>query len=138
MTVVREIMTSDPRCIGSDDTLQKAAQYMAEDGVGGLPICGQDGHLKGMLTDRDIVVRGLAEGKRLSDPAGSLNQGEAVTIGADDTIAELMETMAQHGVKRLPVIDGTRLVGIVTVSDVARTIPQQDAGDLVSALSSGN
>lgn len=135
MTAVREIMTSNPRCVDTDDTLQMAAQYMASDGVGGLPICGPDGQLKGMVTDRDIVVRGLAQGRHLADSAGSLNQGEAVTVGADDTIEELLETMTQHQVKRVPVIDGTRLVGIVTVSDAARSLPQPDVAKLVNALS---
>ncbi|QVQ54919.1 CBS domain-containing protein [Spiractinospora alimapuensis] len=128
-------MTSAPRCIDTDDTLQKAAQYMASDGVGSLPICGPDGELKGVLTDRDIVVRGVAQGKRLSDPAGSLNQGVAVTVDADDTVDELVHTMAEHQVKRVPVVDEARLVGIVSVADVARSEPRQNVGDLVNALS---
>ncbi|WP_026116033.1 CBS domain-containing protein [Nocardiopsis kunsanensis] len=134
-TTVREIMTPDPRCVGTDDSLQKAAELMAGDRVGALPICGQDGRLKGMVTDRDLVVRGLAAGKRLSDPAGSLNQGEAVTVGADDSVDEAMRTMLDKEVKRLPVIDGTTLVGMVTTGDVARALPNPAVGDLVEALS---
>lgn len=134
-TTVREIMTSDPRCVGTDDSLQKAAELMASDQVGALPICGQDGRLKGMVTDRDLVVRGLAAGKRLSDTAGNLNQGEAVTVGADDSVDEAMRTMLDKEVKRLPVIDGTTLVGMVTTGDLARALPNPAVGDLVEALS---
>ncbi|WP_026129073.1 CBS domain-containing protein [Nocardiopsis prasina] len=134
-TTVREVMTPDPRCIGTDDSLQKAADLMAADQVGALPICGQDGRLKGVLTDRDIVVRGLAGGKRLADPAGGLNQGQAATVGADDPVDEAMSTMLEHGVKRLPVIDGVTLVGIVTTADIARALPNPETGDLVEALS---
>ncbi|GAB3498009.1 CBS domain-containing protein [Nocardiopsis coralliicola] len=135
-TTAREIMTADPRCIGTDDTLAKAAEFMARDGVGALPVCGQDGKLKGLITDRDITVRAVAEGK---DPAtataGGLNQGEAVTIGADDPVETLFQTLVRHRVKRLPVIDGSTLVGIVAMSDVARVLPEPDTGDLVAALS---
>lgn len=134
---VREVMTPEPRCIGTDDSLQKAAELMAADGVGALPICGQDGKLKGVLTDRDIVVRGLARGKNWDDPAGDLTQAEAVTVGADDPIDEVLNTMTAHEVKRLPVIDGTTLVGMVTTADVARALPNPVAGDLVRALSVG-
>ncbi|WP_017609460.1 CBS domain-containing protein [Nocardiopsis xinjiangensis] len=136
-TKVREIMTPDPRCVGTDDSLQKAADLMAADRVGALPICGQDGRLKGVLTDRDIVVRGLAAGKRLDETAGELNQGEAATVGADDSVDEAMATMVEKHVKRLPVIDGTTLVGMVTTGDVARALPDPDVGDLIEALSVG-
>lgn len=134
-TTVREIMTSDPRCVGTDDSLQKAAELMAGDQVGALPICGQDGRLKGVLTDRDIVVEGLASGKQLSDNAAALEQGEAVTVGADDSVDEAMATMVEKRVKRLPVIDGSTLVGMVTTGDVARALPDPDVGDLIEALS---
>jgi CBS domain-containing protein len=117
-------------------TVREAAQLMADKGVGALPICGEDNRLKGMLTDRDIVVKVLAEGK---DPrsvtAGELAQGEAVTIGADDEATEIMTTMSQHKVRRLPVIDGHTLVGIISQADVARALPEPQVGDLVEALS---
>jgi CBS domain-containing protein len=109
---------------------------MAERNVGALPICGEDNRLKGMLTDRDIVVRVLAEGK---DPralhVGELAQGEAVTIGADDDAEEIMRTMANHRARRLPVIDRHQLVGIVAQADVARAFPNPKTGELVEALS---
>ena len=84
MTTAREIMTADPVCVRSSDSVREAASQMAQLHIGSVPICGEDNRLKGMLTDRDIVVKVLAEGK---DPqavhAGELAQGEAITIGAD-------------------------------------------------------
>ncbi|MGC5018805.1 CBS domain-containing protein [Micromonospora sp. DT47] len=136
MPTARDIMTSDVTCVREQDDLRAAARRMAELGVGSLPICGDDNRLKGMLTDRDIVVKVLAEGR---DPAnvtaGELAQGKAVTIGADDDAAEILRTMGQHKVRRLPVIDGHELVGIVAVADVARSLPERPVGDLIEAIS---
>ncbi|KOU32273.1 histidine kinase [Streptomyces sp. WM6373] len=130
-------MTPDATCIGADDSILDAAKKMTDLGVGALPICGNDQRLKGMLTDRDIVVKVLGAGK---DPAtctaGEFAQGEAVTIGADDDAAEIMRTMAEHKVRRLPVIDGHTLVGVVAQADVARSLPDPQVGELLEALSS--
>ena len=137
MPTAREIMTPDVTCVGEQENIVAAARKMAELGVGALPICGQDNRLKGMLTDRDIVVKVLARG---GDPntvtAGALAEGKPVTIGADDDAAEILQTMAQHQVRRLPVIDGHSLVGIVAVADVARALPDRPVGDLIDAISS--
>lgn len=136
MTTAREIMTSDAACVRSTESVNDAAQRMAELGVGALPICGEDDRLQGMITDRDIVVEVLAAGK---DPrevqVGDLAQGEAITIGADDDAAELLRTMIEHKVRRLPVIDGHNLVGIVALADVARSLEDPDTGMLLDALS---
>ncbi|GAA3478157.1 CBS domain-containing protein [Streptomyces yanii] len=138
MTTARDIMTPDAECIGANESALLAAHKMAELGVGALPICGADERLKGVLTDRDIVVKVLAADK---DPAqikaGELAQGEAVTIGADDDASEILHTMSEHKVRRLPVIDGHTLVGMVSQADVARALPDPDVGDLLEALSTG-
>src|SRR5919202_6201309 len=100
--------------------------------VGALPICGNDDRLKGMITDRDIVVKCIADG---GDPssvtAGSLAEGKPVTIGADDDLDELVRTMSQHKVRRLPVIDGHRLIGVISQADVAKALPPEKVGDLL-------
>jgi CBS domain-containing protein len=136
MATAREIMTPDVTCIRASETVRDAAERMAELSVGSLPICGEDDRLKGMLTDRDIVVKVVAQGK---DPrsvhVSELAQGEVVTIGADDSAEEIMRTMTEHKVRRLPVIDGHELVGIVAQADVARALDDPNVGDLVSALS---
>src|SRR3954452_21785872 len=133
----REVMTGGADCIGEDDSVLDAAKRLAELDVGAMPICGNDNRLKGMLTDRDIVVKVLAQGK---DPgstrAGELGEGKPVTIGADDSVKEALQTMKAHKVRRLPVIDGHDLVGIVSQADLARNLDEEDVGDLVEAISS--
>lgn len=137
MTTAREIMTPGAECVGVNDTLVDAARRMRELDVGALPICGDDDRLKGMITDRDIVVRVIAEGQDPgSKTVGDLADGKPVTIGADDSVEEALATMSKHGVRRLPVIDGHTLVGIVSQADVARNLPEDRVGDLVEAISS--
>ena len=136
MPTAREIMTPDVTCVGEKETLADAARKMADLGVGALPICGEDNRLKGMLTDRDIVVKALAKGRTPGDsPAGEFAEGKPVTIGADDDANEILRTMGQYKVRRLPVIDGHQLVGIVAVADVARALPDRPVGDLIDAIS---
>ena len=137
MTTARDIMTGNADCVSVNDTLADAAKKLRDLDVGAMPICGDDNRLKGMLTDRDIVVKGVAEGRdpsatRVSDFA----EGKPVTIGADDTVEETLRTMKEHGVRRLPVIDGHDLIGIVSQADVARNLPDDKIGDLVEAISS--
>ena len=134
----RDIMTPDCRCVGENESVLDAARQLAELGVGAMPICGEDNRLKGMLTDRDIVVKVLAQGKDPSSvKAGELGQGDGktVTIGADDSIDEALRTMTEHKVRRLPVIDDQRCVGIISQADVATHIDEEKVGDLVEAIS---
>ena len=137
MATARDLMTAGAECVGENDDLVTAAKKLRDLDVGALPICGEDQRLKGMLTDRDIVVRVVAEGR---DPAsvraGDLAQGKPVTIGADDPVEEILRTMKQHQVRRLPVIDGHDLIGMVSQGDVARNLPEEKVGDLVEAISS--
>ena len=133
----RDIMTADCQCVGENDTVIDAAKRLAELDVGAMPICGDDDRLKGMLTDRDIVVKVLAQGKDpASTRAGDLaDQGEVVTIGADDSVQEALRTMTEHKVRRLPVIDGRRCVGIISQADIATNLDEEQVGDLVEAIS---
>ncbi|WP_157244952.1 CBS domain-containing protein [Nonomuraea typhae] len=135
MPTARDIMTPHAECVNSDESLAVAAEKMARLDVGALPICGPDNRLKGMLTDRDIVIKALAKGK---DPksctAGEFAQGKPVTIGADDDAREILRTMASHKVRRLPVIDGHDLVGMVALADVTKTMPDAPISDLLDAL----
>ena len=132
----REVMSDDCTCIGENDTVLDAAKRLAELDVGSMPICGEDDRLKGMLTDRDIAIKVLAEDKDPSSTkAGELGEGKPVTIGADDSVDEALRTMAQHKVRRLPVIDGHELIGIVSQADLARNIDEEKVGDLVEAIS---
>ncbi|WP_129656972.1 CBS domain-containing protein [Rothia halotolerans] len=138
MTTAREIMTAGAQCVGESDSLVEAARLLRDLQVGAVPVCGEDDRLKGMVTDRDIVVRCLAEG---GDPgsvtAGELADGKPVTIGADDSVEEAIATMSKNQVRRLPVIDGHDLVGMLSQADVARNYPEDRAGELLEFLSGG-
>ncbi|GGQ82320.1 CBS domain-containing protein [Couchioplanes azureus] len=136
MTTAREIMTADVTCVKDRETLAEAAHKMAELNVGSLPICGEDNQLKGMLTDRDIVIKTIAADRDPAEvTAADVAQGKPVTIGADDDADEILRTMGQYKVRRLPVIDGHQLVGIVALADVARALPDRSVGDLMDAIS---
>ena len=129
-------MTGSAECARSTDSLVDVAKKMRDLDVGALPICGDDDRLKGMLTDRDIVVKALAQGKDLSSTtAGELAEGKPVTIGADDSIEEALRTMTEHGVRRLPVIDGHDLVGMLSQADIAKNLPDDQIAQLVEAIS---
>jgi CBS domain-containing protein len=132
----RDIMTGSPECIGENDSITDASKLMAKLDVGSLPICGEDNRLKGMLTDRDIAVRVLAEDRDPSSTtAKDLAQGKPVTIGADDSIDLAIETMADHKVRRLPVIDGHELIGIISQGDIANNVDEEQVGKLVDIIS---
>jgi CBS domain-containing protein len=132
----REIMTGRPECVGESETIIEAARKMKSLDVGALPICGEDDRLKGMITDRDVVVKVLAEGKDpASTKAAELAQGKPVTIGADDSAEEALRTMAEHKVRRLPVIDGHELVGVLSQGDLATELGSEQVGELVGAIS---
>ena len=135
MTTARDIMTSGTDVVSGDTTVLEVAKKLAQGNYGSMPIC--DGEkLQGMITDRDIVVKVLAAGK---DPASTkvseLAQGEVVTIGADDPLEEIARTMADHQVRRLPVIDGQKLVGMLSQADLARSGNDKLVGDTVQAIS---
>ncbi|EHY90836.1 CBS domain-containing protein [Saccharomonospora azurea] len=136
MTRVRDIMTTNPTYAETSETVMRAARTMAAEGVGALPIQGEDHKLKGMLTDRDVVVKVLAEGK---DPmavhVGELAQGEVVAVRPEDDAAEALRLMSRHQVRRLPVVEGEELVGIVAQADAARDLPDADVGGLVKGIS---
>jgi CBS domain-containing protein len=134
----RDIMSTDCTCVGENDSLIDVAKQLAKLDVGAMPICGEDNRLKGMITDRDIVVKAIAQGKDLSSTkAGELGvgDGKTITIGADDSIEEALRTMSKAQVRRLPVIDGHDLVGIIAQADIARNYDEEKVGDLVEAIS---
>ena len=136
MATAREIMTGGVECVGENESLEDAAKKLADLDVGAMPICGEDDRLKGMLTDRDIVVKAVAQGKSLSETsAGELGEGKPVTIGADDFVEEALQTMIEHKVRRLPVIDGHDLIGVISQADVAKNDSEKEMGALVEAIS---
>lgn len=138
MTTARDLMTRGVECAAEDETLVFVARKMRDLDIGALPICGADDKLRGMLTDRDIVVKILAEGK---DPrtvtAGELAQGRPLTVDAGESAEEVLHRMAEHQVRRIPVIDNGRLVGIISQADIARQAPNAATGAVVHDVSRG-
>ena len=136
MPLTGEIMSDDCRCVGEHESVRDAARRLAELSIGAMPICGDDDRLKGMITDRDIAVKVVAEGL---DPerteVGTLADGRVVWVEADADLDRALELMAEHDVRRLPVIQDHRLVGIISQADIARQTPAEAAGDLVAAIS---
>ena len=135
-TKVHEVMTDRPRCVTAETTVSEAAQLMKSDDVGSLPVL--DGEqLAGMITDRDIVVRAIAEGK---DPRGmpvrEVASRELVRVNADDDLSSALQLMATQQVRRLPVVDDDgRLVGILAQADVAREAKDKDSGQMLQDIS---
>jgi CBS domain-containing protein len=135
VTTAREIMTEGAECASSEETVQDAAEKMARLGVGALPICGTDERLKGMITDRDIVIKVLAAHKNPArTKVGELAQGTPVTIGANDATKKIIETMTEHQIRRLPVIENKRLVGMISEADLARHLDEHRLAEFVEKV----
>jgi CBS domain-containing protein len=115
-------MNPGAQCIPAHETLDRAAQLMRELNVGALPICGADDRLQGIITDRDIVLKCVAEGRDPSKvSAGDLAMG-LVWVKADATADEVLAKMEQHQIRRLPVIEDHRIVGMISEADLARSL----------------
>ena len=135
MSQISEIMSTDVRVVEPQETLRRAAEMMVRLDVGALPVV-TDNQLMGMLTDRDIVVRGVAAG--LSPDAGCVSDvmtREVLYCPADQDTREVLDLMGEKQVRRLPVVDDDRhLVGIVSIGDLALNEPD-DVGPAVSEIS---
>jgi CBS domain-containing protein len=132
---VKDLMTSDPTTVAPETSVFEAAERMAREDVGPLPVVDNDG-LVGIVTDRDLVVRVLAQGR---DPKSTtvreVASQEPVTVSADDDLVTTLELLAKHQVRRVPVVDGNRLVGIVAPADVAREVSSSWVGGVVEDIS---
>ncbi len=135
-TRAADIMSKDVTVIREEETMREAAERLAKDDIGVLPICDSNKQIKGVLTDRDIVVQVIARGK---DPAntraGELEQGEVVTLRPDDSIAHACDLMAQYKVRRLPVVDNGRIIGMVSQADVVKSVSPEQAGRMLTQIS---
>ena len=135
-TKVQEVMTDRPRCVTPETPVSQAAELMASEDVGSLPIL--DGEkLAGIVTDRDIVVRAVAKGK---DPQGmpvrEVASKELVTVRPDEDLSDALKLMASYQVRRLPVVDeDNRLVGVLAQADVALEAKEKSVGEMVEEIS---
>jgi CBS domain-containing protein len=135
-TKVREVMTDRPRCVTLETPISEVAQLMESEDIGSLPVLEGD-QLAGMITDRDIVVRAIAQGK---DPRGmpvrEVASRELVTVYADDDLSNALKKMASQQVRRLPVVDeDNRLVGVLAQADVALEVKEKSVGEMVEEIS---
>lgn len=135
---IREVMTPDADTIGEHESAAVAARYFDRLDVGALPIRGDNDRLQGIVTDRDIVRKVVAQGL---DPAmvevGTLGEGVPVTVDAGAPLERAAELMAEHRVRRLPVLDNKLLVGMVSQADLAAHAAPERVGETVEAISRG-
>jgi CBS domain-containing protein len=133
---VREAMHEGCECIGENQSVLEAAKRMEQLDIGAMPICGEDDRLKGMITDRDIVVKVLAHDKDpASTMAGDLAQARLTCARDDMPIERALSLMQEHKVRRLPVIDeNKRLCGMITEADIAMHLPREKTGEMVGAI----
>ena len=134
---LRDVMTSDPLVLSRTASVLDAASAMADGDIGPVLVVDDDQRLCGLLTDRDIVVRAIVPRRRLgSTPLADVCTVDLATLSPVDTVADAMQLMDEHAVRRVPVVEGGRPVGIVSLADlalhadpeVARRIPGTLAG----------
>ena len=129
---VSELMTTHPTVVEVTDTLRAVAQTMATQDIGALVVA-EGGVPVGIVTDRDLVVRGLAAGIGAGAPVGQLATDELVTVRPDDDIAEVIQIMRDKAVRRVPVVDGDQAVGVVSIGDLAVALDADSALADISA-----
>jgi CBS domain-containing protein len=135
MTRVADVMTPGVETTTSSEALRDAARTMRKGDFGAMPVV-DDGRLVGMLTDRDIVVRSVSEGlDPMSARVGDVASPSPVAVAPDQDLDEAMELMAEYRVRRLPVVDGERLVGVVSQADVALEANEKKTGSVVQEIS---
>ena len=132
---VRELMTTEPTTVEAKATLGEVATLMKQQDCGSIPVI-EGGRLIGIVTDRDIVVRGVAAGK---DPktqrVSEVMSSNPVTIGPDEDVADAEKKMADRQIRRLPVIEGGKLVGIIVTAQIARAGNERKVGETLKEIS---
>jgi CBS domain-containing protein len=135
MGQVRDVMTSNPTTCEPTATLVDAAKVMAREDVGPVPIV-ESGKLVGLVTDRDIIIRAVAEGRDVtSTSVRDVASKDLVTVTADEDLDRALQLMADNQVRRIPVVEGDRVVGIVSQADVARAADDEKTGEVVQQIS---
>lgn len=134
---VSDVMTPNPRTCQPNSTIQDAAMIMRDEDTGAVPVV-EGGRVVGMVTDRDIVVRCIAGGGGPSSPLREVCSGDLVTVEPGMSAAEASELMAEHQIRRLPVVENDRLVGIVSLGDLAVKLGKdRKTGDTLENISEG-
>ena len=134
---IRDVMTPNPRTVTLTDTIQNAARVMRDEDTGAVPVV-ENGRAVGMVTDRDIVVRAVADGSTPNRPVREIVTSVVVTATPEMSTREAAQLMSEHQIRRLPVIENERLVGIVSLGDIAvKEGKDSRSGDTLQAISEG-
>jgi CBS domain-containing protein len=134
---IRDVMTPNPRTVSPNDSIQSAARVMRDEDTGAVPVV-ENGRTVGMITDRDIVVRAIADGSELDTPVRGLVTGTLVSVTPDMSTREATDLMSEYQIRRLPVIENERLVGIVSIGDLAvKEGRDKRTGDTLQDISQG-
>ena len=135
MGQIRHVMTGNPTTCEPNATVVDAAKAMAREDVGSVPIV-EGGRLVGLVTDRDIIVRTVSEGRDVKTTAvKDVASKDLVTVTPDEDLDRALQLMSQHQVRRIPVVEGDRVVGIVAQADVARAADEERTGEVVQQIS---
>jgi CBS domain-containing protein len=133
----RDIMTSNPRVVTASDSISMAAEIMRDTDVGIVPVVEDSGSMRlaGVVTDRDIAVRIVAEGRDGNVNVREIMSSGLATVRPDDDLNRVTELMKREQVRRVPVVEGDRLVGIIAQADVAREGKDRKTGEVVEKIS---
>ena len=125
----KDIMTKDPQCCRPEETARRAAEVMRDFDCGVIPVIDESRRLVGVITDRDLAIRGIAVGKGPDTRLSELMTPNARTCGADDDLRDVERKMAELQIRRIPIIDaGGRCLGIISQADIARAAGNGDNG----------
>jgi CBS domain-containing protein len=132
---IRDVMTENPTTCEPKSSIVDCAKVMAREDVGPIPIV-EGNRVVGLVTDRDIVVRAVAEGRDIKQTTvGDIASKDLITVTPDDDFNRALELMSQHQVRRIPVVEGDQLVGIISQADVARAADEEKTGEVVQQIS---
>jgi CBS domain-containing protein len=134
---IKEIMTTDVRAVSANDSISEAANIMKQLDVGAVPVL--DNHLLvGIITDRDLVLRAVAEGKNADERVSTIMTKNITTVSPDTDVHKAADLMASQQIRRLPIVENGRLVGIVSIGDMAvEDIFENEAGEALHTISMG-
>jgi CBS domain-containing protein len=134
---IRDVMTPNPRTVSPDDTIQAAARIMQTMDTGAVPVV-NNGRVLAVVTDRDIVVRVVAEGTPITNLISTIASQDVITASPEMSTREASELMSEHQIRRLPVVENDRLVGIVSIGDIAvKEGKDSRTGDTLQGISEG-
>ena len=134
---IKEIMTTDVRTISANDSISEAANIMKQLDVGSVPVV-DNNLLVGIITDRDLVLRALAMGKNAQERVSNIMSKNITTVTPEDDVHKAADIMASKQIRRLPIVENDRLVGIVSIGDMAvEDIFENEAGEALHTISMG-